>query len=122
MSTSELDPLTTETNDVHMPPETLEALRGSIKKWTKIVDGTGHDAGIGNCPLCQLFHSKCRQDRQPGCSGCPVQQSTGRSTCLGSPYEAYEAAMDIEDAEGMRDNAIEELAFLKTLLPPGDES
>jgi len=36
----------------------LEALKGSIKKWERIVEGTGVDEGADNCPLCELFWHK----------------------------------------------------------------
>ena len=38
-----------------MNRKTLTALKGSIKKWEKIVAGTGSDNGYQNCPLCALF-------------------------------------------------------------------
>lgn len=60
-----------------MPPTTLAALQGSIKKWEKIVEGIGLDCGRRNCPLCQLF---------PDCTNCPVAKHTGRVCCLCTPY------------------------------------
>jgi hypothetical protein len=38
-----------------MDEKTLEALKGSIRKWEAIVDGTGEDDGADNCPLCHMF-------------------------------------------------------------------
>lgn len=105
-----------------MDPNTLEALRGSIAKWQAIVDGTGKDRGILNCPLCQLFHSGCRDDGVNGCTGCPVRQATGQRGCMGSPYELYYSAQEAGAKDAMRKHAVEELAFLKTLLPPGVDS
>jgi len=39
-----------------MDIETLKALKGSIKKWERIVEGTGVDEGADNCPLCEIKH------------------------------------------------------------------
>ena len=38
-----------------MNSKTLEALKGSIKKWQRIVSGTARDEGAINCPLCWKF-------------------------------------------------------------------
>ena len=38
-----------------MNKETLEALKGSIEKWRKIVEEGDEDRGSSSCPLCQLF-------------------------------------------------------------------
>jgi hypothetical protein len=110
-----------------MDAETLTALRGSIQKWEKIVDGTGENGSAYNCPLCVKFNSSI----QPGasefsmarCDGCPVHAVTGQHGCKGSPYQLYEDAEDEElDDMEMRDLACDELNFLKSLLPPGVES
>lgn len=58
-----------------------EALRGSIRKWEKIVDGTGFDYGGNNCHLCQLYATRALD-----CLGCPVRAETGKSGCFGTPY------------------------------------
>jgi len=55
-----------------MKMKTLEALKGSIKKWEKIHDGTGMDEGRDNCALCQRF-----QNEDCDCDGCPVEVRTG---------------------------------------------
>jgi hypothetical protein len=66
-----------------MNAATLKALKGSIKKWDTIVDGTGVDVGTGNCPLClKFFHAS----RWGICGGCPVKNATGRVGCVGTPY------------------------------------
>jgi hypothetical protein len=98
-----------------MDAETLEALRGSIKKWEGVIAGTVEEQGSANCPLCQRF-----VDGQ--CRGCPVMQSTGQKYCQGSPYHSYVDAEEDEDDDGMAEQAKNELDFLKSLLPPGVES
>lgn len=105
-----------------MIPDTLQALRGSIAKWRAIVDGTGKDEGVDNCPLCKLFHS------DEGCDDrCPVKQRTSQDFCFGSPYvdlwvtddwdpgEMADTPIKIDAAESM-------LGFLISLLPEGDKS
>lgn len=87
-----------------MTARTLKALRGSIRKWQKIVAGTGKDQGPDNCPLCELFWNNKK------CDGCPVAAKTGRGLCAGSPYVDY--CDELSTA-----NARRELAFLKSLLP-----
>src|SRR5947209_6256825 len=52
-----------------MEAATLQALKGSIAKWEKIVAGTGADGGRADCPLCSLFY-------EYDCAGCPVAAST----------------------------------------------
>ena len=111
------------TNEEHqkMNPETLEALEGSIKKWTAIVRSTkAEDRGVRNCPLCQLFFSDY-------CMGCPVEKKTGVSGCKGSPYidwiehmqrihvlSDYSCHKDCPDCLRL---AKAELKFLRGLLP-----
>ena len=95
-----------------MDAKTLEAMRGSIRKWERIVEGTGEDEGANNCPLCHLFHSDFRKDDENMCKGCPVAESVGVSGCLSTPYFLY---IDCETKE----NAQRELDFLISLLPPG---
>lgn len=83
-----------------MSPIAEKALRGSIRKWTKIVNGTGVDNGSENCPLCKEF-------LDDSCHGCPVRRLTGKPGCNGTPYN-YNELVD-------RDLAM--LNFLKALLP-----
>jgi len=102
-----------------MNKETLNALKGSIRKWEKIVNRTGVDNGKDNCPLCELFYKK-------NCVGCPVFEKTGEFGCIGSPYlewtehhekrhewEEYLVVLCLECWE----IAERELKFLKSLLP-----
>ena len=69
-----------------MIDETLEAIRGSIKKWSLIVHLNGEDNGKLNCPLCYLFNDSygCQ-----GCQGCPVYAYTGNNYCESTPYQAW---------------------------------
>jgi hypothetical protein len=91
-----------------MDDRTLEALRGSIKKWEKIVEGTGEDAGTDNCPLCHLFYN----DDEIMCKGCPVAEAVDFPGCVSTPYMLYYD-------NPTKENAQRELDFLISLLPPG---
>lgn len=71
----------------------LRALDGSIRKWEKIVKGTGVDLGVGNCPCCQLYWAN-------DCKNCPIAIFTGKHMCFGTPY-------------GEKGCEKEELAFLR---------
>ena len=105
-----------------MDAKTLRALKGSIKKWEKIVDGTGVDKRGDNCPLCQLF---CVRSTHRWCYGCPVYETTRNSNCNETPYYAVLHSM-VYDKEkgGFRAKSVKskilaqkELDFLKSLLP-----
>lgn len=116
-----------------MDEKTLEALKGSIKKWEGIVAGTGEDRGIENCPLCQVFYAPfidrpdnetledLRKRLSQACVGCPVYQSTGLQSCEDTPYDDHVNWDDFGDGESKyatkQDAAIAELEFLKSLLP-----
>lgn len=95
-----------------MDTKTLEALRGSIRKWEKIVDGTEMDRGLDNCPLCRIFHGVFRTDDKYGCFGCPVAEAVYDTCCEGTPYNDY-------NRTPTKENAQRELDFLISLLPPG---
>jgi len=86
--------------------ETLEALKGSIEKWERIVYDGARDRGAANCPLCKLFSSWC--------DGCPVAEKTGLSSCEGTPYGAFVESTTDEES---REAALDMLNFLKGLLP-----
>lgn len=92
-----------------MSPETLEALKGSIEKWRKIVEKIGEDHGTQNCPLCRLFHSDYREE-DDCCAGCPVHEHTELSLCMGTPYDNYTENPSTKNANA-------ELEFLRSLLP-----
>lgn len=111
-----------------MDSKTLEALRGSIRKWTGIVAGTAEDEGHKDCPLCQMFF---RWPPEPAptrvfCKDCPVAAASGRPNCQRTPYVAYADARDGLDptepaaarAARLRTLAEAVLEYLKSLLPP----
>lgn len=92
-----------------MNAKTLKALKGSIRKWQRIVAGTGRDEGPNNCPLCKLFwHAHCQR--------CPVFKVTELENCGGTPYESWEGWKRVKTKE-QRHIAQRELDFLKSLLP-----
>lgn len=110
-----------------MNKRTLKALRGSIKKWRDIADGTGIDRGGNNCPLCKLFAGT-----DDYCSGCPVRAKTKKTDCVGTPYWKW-LRLGPPDADGFgwlngkravsakaRAVARQELRFLESLLPEGE--
>lgn len=106
-----------------MNKKTLEALKGSIKKWENIVKTTtAKDMGCANCPLCALFSSKF-------CKGCPISLETRRNYCQNTPYPRwinhhYQKHDDGSFGRARHKNCTEclqlstdELNFLKSLLP-----
>jgi hypothetical protein len=104
-----------------MNARTLKALKGSIRKWEKIVAGKGRDFGMSNCPLCKLFSTGYY------CTGtpcCPVAGKAGEGDCRRTPYVAWVKHIDtcrMYIGGGMcptcKKLAKKELQFLKTLLP-----
>ena len=112
-----------------MNEQTLKALKGSIKKWEKIVAGKGIDTGYKNCPLCKLFNSGKDCD-----DACPIKLQTGISGCDGTPYEEwcdhqYYIYIIDQDRKTRRVFKIRpdckrlaqaELDFLISLLPEGE--
>jgi hypothetical protein len=101
-----------------MNKQTLKALKGSIKKWQSIVNKTGVDRGTNNCPLCKLFYNY--EYIVDHCLGCPVRNRTGEQYCTNTPYVKFS---DLDDGSGIANTpeklaaAVEELKFLKSLLP-----
>jgi hypothetical protein len=98
-------------------PETLKALKGSIRKWEKIVLGTGRDEGALNCPLCRLFI-------EDDCIGCPVFERTSKPACGDSPYGDWEyltPRTDVAQDPLQREAAFQMLQFLRELLPEKPE-
>jgi hypothetical protein len=104
-----------------MDAQTLEALRGSIAKWERVVAEGTDGTQWKDCPLCLLFWDDY-------CRGCPVMNATGWSVCRGSPFSAYDRAREeyFETVDGPSVGryppvvaaAQAELDFLKSLLPP----
>lgn len=109
-----------------MEQRALKALKGSIRKWEKIVAGTGRDKGGDNCPLCLEFNDRFSQE--PVCEGCPVYEKTGKTLCDNSPYDEWlrlvhapqrqqnPGGFKVENAKEKR-AAQKELDFLRSLLP-----
>ncbi len=98
-----------------MKRTTLTALRGSIKKWENIVDGTSVDRAAKNCPLCKLFIKK-------DCVGCPVFDRVGKKDCVGTPWQnwAFSFWSDLPwkaTSPERKRLARAELKFLRSLLP-----
>ena len=98
----------------------LTALKGSIKKWEKIVKGTGVDDGINNCPLCKIFW-------EVGCKDCPVSEKADKFTCCEkTPYTKWDGHHYTVHGTGFplkieckicERYAKQEVKFLKSLLP-----
>ena len=87
--------------------EQKKALRGSIRKWTKVYNGTGADNGADNCPCCKMWNTG------EGCGGCPVNTFTGEDECYGTPYRDPECGLPYTDASKA------ELNFLKAVYLAG---
>ena len=108
------------------------ALIGSITKWRKIVEGTGTDAGIKNCPLCKEFHDG-EHHTDDLCERCPVKLHVNDFGCFNTPYADWyahhrdEHVTDIEekdlrvrsDCEACVELARKELAFLLEVYREG---
>lgn len=104
---------------ITMNVATLEALKGSIKKWEKIVDGTGVDNGADNCPLCKLFVME-------RCKDCPVYKETEEIFCRETPFMEFLGECVYENGIFIGRKAVTnkqkkiaqlEVDFLKSLLP-----
>jgi len=112
-----------------MDAETLEALKGSIRKWEAIVAGTGADRGGSNCPLCQMFATNLDLDEDDLCIGCPVRAKTDLPECRDTPYFAFSrTASHYDDGSKRAETPVAvaaaqaELDFLRSLLPPAEEA
>lgn len=108
-----------------MNEATRAALLGSIAKWEAIVDGTGHDHGEDDCPLCKLF----LRTSAKACVECPVRNSVGGGPhCSGTPYIQWSTHQIMAHAiytGARRPRCVKckrlatlELEFLRSLLPP----
>jgi hypothetical protein len=95
-----------------MDARTLEALKGSIAHWKRVVRAPRQTpVGSRFCQLCAVFNVAV-EDRRSACKGCPVRARTRRAHCLGSPFHAFLQERNRETAQA-------ELDFLKSLLPKG---
>lgn len=105
-----------------MDKSTLLALKGSIRKWERIVAGTGYDKGADNCPLCRLF-----MNRTGSCDGCPVAEAVEIDGCDETPYMIWDkltpwnAEGDCVQRKASNQQELAaaqaELDFLRSLLP-----
>ena len=114
-----------------MDAETCTALEASIKHWEENVAAESWvDTNVGweSCALCLKFI-----EQKEACTGCPVQEKTGRIGCWSTPYnDAAEAINNWEDAIKFEGEwaitpeqakaewvkaATVELEFLKSLRP-----
>ena len=97
-----------------MPARTLKALKGSVRKWEKIVAGDMVDKADANCPLCQMF-------ARITCDGCPVKAKSGQDQCWNTPYltkwKRVAGLGHTADSPAKKKAAEAELRFLKSLLP-----
>lgn len=106
-------------------PEQIVAIKGSIEKWERIVDGTGEDAN--NCPLCKMHCSE-------GCGECPVVKCSGDYGCTDTPYDDW--VDHLHNAHGVdllvgnrkvhcptcKELAQAELDFLREVLKEGSDA
>jgi len=65
------------------------ALKKSIRKWERIVAGTGLDDGHYNCALCGIYAKRTSMFGFTCSETCPIKRKTGKDACEGSPYEAW---------------------------------
>jgi hypothetical protein len=113
-----------------MDKQTLKALKGAIKKWHTVAYHGGIDKGRDNCPLCILTD---RRNPKYGyfwdCKGCLIQKHTGKNDCSDTPYVRWNRIAFDKNPAGFtavtdvqKRAAEEELEFLVTLLPEGEEA
>jgi hypothetical protein len=67
----------------------MQLIDGSIKKWQNIVFNNYENRGTRDCPLCLSYHSNFNI-RKTNCIGCPIEQFTGYSFCINTPYDAID--------------------------------
>ena len=95
--------------------EQKKALRGSIRKWVKIVNGTGTDEGASNCPCCLKWNNI--HNEYDECKGCPIMEFTGKSGCKDTPHELYiDFSVPVSENQEL---AISELNFLRAIYLAG---
>lgn len=113
-----------------MDADTLRALEESITHWEKnVVASSPYEVTLGgaSCALCHKFVYNVTESI-PACSGCPVYEHTGFSSCRNSPYldvfRAYQNWLYSETEEEhnilrteYQAAAQAELDFLRSLRP-----
>ena len=91
----------------------------SIEKWADLIEHLNKitnlkeyderlEKGQYNCALCELYLDNT-------CAKCPVKTATGSAECRKTPYRHFWCAWISENLEAMREAAIAELEFLKSL-------
>jgi len=91
----------------------------SIEKWEDVVDHLNKiqtkeefdsrlEEGHKNCALCEVYNID-------GCLGCPVRRVTGAEGCLFTPWTDWVVAKEAGSLQDMREVAIKELLFLRSL-------
>lgn len=91
---------------VHVKPDDIKLILGSIRKWENAVkfyetDGQDgkHPSGVSDCPLCQKYHPLVRY-KTDICGECPIHKDTGRSYCYGTPCtRSYNTPVEWAQAE-----------------------
>jgi len=96
-----------------MDEKTLKALKDAIELWERI-ESRELDEGVVHCPLCKIFSVPMADGYS--CTDCPIRKETRRENCEGSPYWGYR-----NDAEDRDERAHDEVVFLRSLLPEGEE-
>jgi len=101
----DLDNFMTLTKFGHVKTADDELLDLAIQKWQEIVAGERVDHGSDDCALCLKYKSHLyattvlHQDSNPGCSGCPVKNWTGSSSCRYTPYYSYVSAIKYRNGD-----------------------
>lgn len=102
-----------------MSKRALTGLKGSIKKWERILLDGGEERGTEDCPLCKLYlNSKC--------IACLIYKNNQKPFCRETPYGSWYKHHDDEHfleekriiyCDECKCLAEAELDFLKSLLP-----
>ena len=98
--------------------EQVKALKGSVRKWQRIINDTGVDLGTDNCPCCKLYYKY-------NCRGCPIRIVTGQRQCNSTPYDRILGTWELlgkdfsSYSELQKQAAKDELYFLKAILKAG---
>jgi len=98
----------------------------SMRKWEKVIDGTGTDRGRNDCPLCIRYCnvSEGMVTKETACFGCPVKLTSKLQFCNNTPYVkwvnhqriAHDRTADLKIECGKcKKLAIEELEFLRSV-------
>ena len=109
-----------------MKPETLTALKESIKHWERNAFGPIGEASVysDDCSLCIRFDNDDEFSCTLNGERCPVYERTDETVCRGTPYEGISELLYYARVKGgetaYRNAAKAELEFLKSLLPEGE--